>query len=97
MSTDAIRKITVPWAHMQRSAQRLHLFASKGPAYHYTYGRWQAKRWLSGWLPRTSELTDATLFAELDWTRPGLQRLRAARREHQATPAARKLEGGSSP
>ena len=55
-----------------QAGRRARVFASKGPAYHYTYGRWRLDGW---WRKKTDSfaaLDDAAFFARLELEQPGL-------------------------
>lgn len=48
------------------------IFAAKGPAYHYAYGRWRLNNWLQKVFVRSHSPDVATLLTEIDLTRSGL-------------------------
>ena len=61
--------------HLERLtdlSRKVQLFVSKGPAYHYSYGRWRLRRWLHARSGRGSVMDEPALFAQLDLERAGL-------------------------
>lgn len=55
--------------------QKVELFLAKGPTYHYTYGRWRLRRWLNKTLGASDFPSDASLFSQLDGSKPGLNQV----------------------
>jgi hypothetical protein len=63
--------------------QKAELFLAKGPAYHFTYGRWRLRRWLNKTFTAADYPADSTLLAQLDLGRPELSQVAEAVHEGQ--------------
>ena len=64
-----------PLIHFGR---KVKLFMMKGPTYHYTYGRWRFRRWLSHRLSEVARLDDQAFFAQLHLEKPELNQVKKA-------------------
>lgn len=58
--------------------RKIQLFVAKGPAYHYTYGRWRLNRWLGRRQAETVTLDNRTFFAQLNLKQAGLSQVKQA-------------------
>jgi len=58
--------------------RRVRIFAAKGPAYHYTYGRWRLDGWWRKRMAPFSDMDDASFFARLELKKQGLADVKKA-------------------
>lgn len=58
--------------------RKIKLFAAKGPAYHYIYGRWRLRRWLNRNRVEAGIPDDRTFFAQLHLEKPELAPVKKA-------------------
>lgn len=64
--------------HLIYLGRKSHIFVAKGPAYHFTYGRWRFNKWVQRLSAASLNPDDETLLNALDLARPDLAAVKQA-------------------